>query len=135
MVANRALSPSSKLAMEEGVQEDVYIPGVKEVQSHQLYRAMDELLAVQPELEKNVFCSVSDLLSLEVDLLYFDTTSSYFEVTPDEVLEDETFRKQGYSKDKRSDLVQTVIGLAVTRERIPHSCLALARKHDGYDRH
>jgi transposase len=119
MVANRALSPSSKLAIEEWVQEDVYIPGVKEVQSHQLYRAMDELLAVQSELEKNVFYSVSDLLNLEVDLLYFDTTSSYFEVAPDEVPEGDTFRKQGYSKDKRSDLVQTVIGLAVTREGIP----------------
>ncbi|WP_408010354.1 IS1634 family transposase [Pseudalkalibacillus sp. A8] len=119
MVANRGLSPSSKLAMEEWVSEDVYIPGVKEVHSHQLYRAMDELLAVQSELEERVFHSVSDLLNLEVDLLYFDTTSSYFEVAPDEVPEDETFRKQGFSKDKRSDLVQTVIGLAVTREGIP----------------
>lgn len=66
-----------------------------------------------------MFYSVSDLLNLEVDLLYFDTTSSYFEVTPNEVPEGYTFRKQGYSKDKRPDLVQTIIGLAVTREGIP----------------
>jgi transposase len=119
MVANRAVSPSSKLAMKEWIEEDVYIPGLRELESQHLYRAMDELLAVQSELEERVFYSVSDLLNLEVDLLYFDTTSSYFEVDPDEAPDDETFRKQGFSKDKRSDLLQTVIGLAVTREGIP----------------
>src|SRR5690606_30704674 len=63
--------------------------------------------------------NVSNLFNLEVDLLYFDTTSSYFEVAPDETPEDDDFRLQGYSKDKRPDLVQTVIGLAVTSEGIP----------------
>ncbi len=119
MVANRALHPSSKLAMEEWVEKDVYIPHLPQVASHQLYRAMDELLAVQPELERQVFHAVADLLNLEVDLIYFDTTSSYFEVDPSETPEGESLRKQGFSKDKRPDLVQIVIGLAVTREGIP----------------
>jgi Transposase len=119
MVVNRALNPSSKLAMEDWVKEDVYLPGLSEVSSQQLYRAMDELLEVQSELEHQVYCSVSDLLNLEVDLLYFDTTSSYFEVDPFDVPEEETLRKPGFSKDKRPDLVQVVIGLAVTREGIP----------------
>ncbi|WP_060788504.1 IS1634 family transposase, partial [Geobacillus zalihae] len=56
---------------------------------------------------------------LEVDLIYFDTTSSYFEVDPSETPEGESLRKQGFSKDKRPDLVQIVIGLAVTREGVP----------------
>lgn len=79
---------------------------------------MDELLVVQSELERQVFYAVADLLNLEVDLLYFDTTSSYFEVDPYEASGDETFRKQGFSKDKRPNLLQVVIGLAVTREGI-----------------
>lgn len=119
MVANRALAPSSKLGMEEWIAEDVYLPGLPDVQSHQLYRAMDELLDVQSELEARVFDHVSNLFNLEVDLLYFDTTSSYFEVDPDETPADDHFRLQGYSKDKRPDLVQTVIGMAVTRDGIP----------------
>ncbi|CAM3876787.1 IS1634 family transposase [Marinicrinis lubricantis] len=119
MVANRALNPSSKLAMEDWVKHDVYLPGITEVHSQQLYRAMDELLEVQSELEHQVYCSVSDLLNLEVDLLYFDTTSSYFEVDPFDAPEDDEFRKAGFSKDKRPDLIQVVIGLAVTREGIP----------------
>jgi hypothetical protein len=52
-------------------------------------------------------------------LLYFDTTSSYFEIDPSEAPEEESFRKQGFSKDKRPDLLQIVIGLAATREGIP----------------
>ncbi len=105
--------------MEEWIAEDVYLPGLPDVQSHQLYRAMDELLDVQSELEARVFDHVSNLFNLEVDLLYFDTTSSYFEVDPDEMPADDHFRLQGYSKDKRPDLVQTVIGMAVTRDGIP----------------
>jgi len=58
MVVNRALNPSSKLAMEDWVKEDVYLPGLSEVSSQQLYRAMDELLEVQSELKHQVYCSV-----------------------------------------------------------------------------
>jgi transposase len=118
MVANRALHPSSKLAMEDWVEKEVHILNLPQVASHQLYRAMDELLTVQSELERQVFHAVADLLNLEVDLLYFDTTSSYFEVDPSEAPEEESFRKQGFSKDKRPDLLQIVIGFAVTGEGI-----------------
>lgn len=117
MVANRALNPSSKLAMEDWVAYDAEIAGLEEVQSHQLYRAMDDLLEAKDSIECQVYNSVADLMSLEVDLLYFDTTSSYFEVDPCDS-EDE-FRKLGYSKDSRADLLQVVIGLAVTKEGIP----------------
>lgn len=119
MVANRALDPSSKLAIEQWVEDDVYIPNLKAVSVHNLYKTMDFLLEVKDELEEQVFHSVANLLNLEVDLLYFDTTSSYFEVQPSEVDDEDDFRKIGYSKDKRPDLVQMVIGLAVTREGIP----------------
>jgi transposase len=57
---------------------------------------------------------VADLLNLEVDLILYDTTSTYFET---EVLSE--LKKHGYSKDKRGDLPQVIIGLAVTRNGIP----------------
>jgi len=116
MVANRALDPSSKLAMEEWI-STVHIENLESVQSQQLYRAMDDLLDVKSELEERVYWSVANLLNLEDDLLYFDTTSPYFEVEPSQVEDD--FRLKGFSKDKRADLLQVVIGLAVTREGIP----------------
>jgi transposase len=85
----------------------------------QAYRAMDLLVEADTdaEVQEAVFFAVADLLNLEVDLLFFDTTSTYFETEdPDE------FRKFGKSKDSRPDLPQIVIGLAVTREGIPVRC-------------
>ena len=85
---------------------------------HNLYRAMDFLLEHREEIERSVFFAVATLLNLEVDLLFFDTTTTYFEISE----EDEgqgALRRQGYSKDKRPDRPQIVIGLAVTRDGIP----------------
>jgi transposase len=114
MVANRCLAPSSKLAITEWIERDVHVPGLEQIDVQVLYRAMDYLLDRQKELEKEIFWSVSTLLNLEVDLLFFDTTSTYFET------ENQTdLKKRGYSKDKRADLPQAVIGLAVNRDGIP----------------
>ena len=114
MVANRCLAPSSKLAVSDWVKKQVYIPDLPEIDVQVLYRAMDFLLEHQVELEKEIYWNVADILNLEVDILFFDTTSSYFET---EQLSE--LKKRGYSKDKRKDLPQVVIGLAVTRDGIP----------------
>ena len=120
MVANRAIDPMSKLATAEWACNDVVVPGLESMDEDQAYRAMDMLVAAdaQAEVQEAVFFAVADLLNLEVDLLFFDTTSTYFERdTEDEG--DDAFRRYGHSKDHRPDLPQIVIGLAVTREGIP----------------
>lgn len=120
MAANRALDPMSKRGVEEWVKEDVVISGVEEIPLQQLYRAMDFLLENEAELQRQVYSSVANLLNLEVDILYFDTTSTYFETEDED--EDGGLRRRGYSKDHRPDLPQAVIGLAVTRDGIPVRC-------------
>ncbi len=67
LVANRALDVSSKLAAAGWVSDDA------------CYRAMGWLIEIAQDLEKEVFWQVGTLLDLEVDLLFFDTTSTYFE--------------------------------------------------------
>ncbi|MGH8776051.1 MAG: IS1634 family transposase [Jiangellaceae bacterium] len=79
LVANRALAPSWKLAAAGWVNHDVHIGGLPETTDDACYRAMDWLLQAEPVLTKEVYASVADLLNLEVDLLFFDTTSTYFE--------------------------------------------------------
>jgi len=79
LVANRALDASSKLAAAGWVGRDVHIDGLAETSDDACYRAMDWLIEIAPELEKQVFWQVATLLDLEVDLLFFDTTSTYFE--------------------------------------------------------
>jgi transposase len=123
LVANRALKPFSKLAAAEWASKDVHIPGLAAMDEDQAYRAMDVLAAADVEagVQEAVFFACADLLNLEVDLLFFDTTSTYFERDEPETGPDGApgFRALGHSKDHRPDLPQVVIGLAVTREGIP----------------
>jgi len=150
MVANRALSPSSKLSCEKWIKEEAWIPSLEDISVHQLYRSMDFLAENHEEIQKDLFFSVGTVINLEVDLLYFDTTSTYFEIeVPDEIETDKEdkpegeavdsskdkddkdgqnskkssgSRQYGHSKDHRDDLPQVVIGLAVTRDGIPIRC-------------
>jgi transposase len=123
LVCNRALAPCSKLAAAEWATEDAAIPGLEAMDDDQAYRALDLLVEADAEakVQESVFFACADLLNLEVDLLFFDTTSTYFEAEPDTAAEDAKppFRALGHSKDHRPDLPQIVIGLAVTREGIP----------------
>ena len=122
LVANRALDPGSKLAATEWVAADAAIAGLDAMSDDQAYRAMDLLVEADAtaKVQEAVFFSVSNLLNLQVDVLLFDTTSTYFETDPD-VQADGTpgFRRYGHSKDHRPDLPQVIIGLAVTKEGIP----------------
>jgi transposase len=130
LVANRALEPFSKLACCEWLAGDVAIPGLAAdavgEDPQPLYRAMDWLLEIEAELAEQVYWATADLLNLEVDLLFFDTSSTYFERDePDAETIDEdgvarpAFRTFGHSKDHREDLPQVLIGMAVTRTGIP----------------
>ncbi len=83
---------------------------------------MNFLLDALGELQETVFFTVADLLQLDVDLLFFDTTSTYFELEqPDGDPDDDQpgFRSHGHSEDHRPDLPQVVIGMAVTRGGMP----------------
>lgn len=116
LTANRALQPSSKLAACAWAAERVALPGIDAFSDDDAYRAMDALLQCEDDIAERIYTSVATLLNLEVDLIFFDTTSTYFE-TEDE--DDDGFRRYGHSKDARDDLPQVVIGMAVTREGIP----------------
>jgi transposase len=124
LVANRALEPLSKLAGTAWIRERVAVDGLSDVDEDTCYRAMDWLLEIEDELATAVYWSVADLLDLEVDLLFFDTTSTYFESDGDDVTAEDGertvgFRTFGHSKDSRPDLPQVIIGMAVTRTGIP----------------
>src|SRR6266511_509801 len=132
LVANRAIEPMSKLGAAEWASEDVAIPGLAAMDDDQAYRAMDLLVEAdtQGKVQEAVFFAVANLINLEVDVLFFDTTSTYFERDDEDQDEPgegdgagrEGFRRYGKSKDHRDDLPQIVIGLAVTRTGIPVRC-------------
>jgi hypothetical protein len=134
LVANRALAPSSKLHIEHWVAHEVHIEGLPSVDSQQLYRAMDFLQEHSDALQKTIFHTVADLFNLEVDLLFIDTTTTYFEIDGedadfcevDENGEERTHpgyrRRSKHGKDNHPELSQVVICFAVTRSGIPVKC-------------
>lgn len=125
LVANRAVAPCSKLAMEDWVEKDVLIPGLEAVSSDQLYRAMDFLLSANAAIQEGVFFSVANLLNIEVDVIFLDTTSTYFEVEAEDEEDSDArlhLRRRGKSKDNHPELPQVVIGFAMTRSGIPVRC-------------
>jgi transposase len=126
LVANRALAPSSKRAALEWARSGAWLPGIDAdigEDPQVLYRAMDFLLDADEEVQREVFFSVSDLLNLEVDLILFDTSTTYFET---EAEDEEGLRAFGASKDRRPDRPQVVVGMAVTKEGIPVRCFTFA---------
>jgi hypothetical protein len=127
LVANRAIAPASKLAAADWVSTMVVVPGLEAMDKDQAMRAMDVLVSADArgKVSEAVFFAAAQLLNLEVDLIFFDSTSTYFE-RDDEPAPDDNgekgLRRFGHSKDHRKDLPQIVIGLAVTREGIPVRC-------------
>jgi hypothetical protein len=138
LVAQRALEPGSKLAATRWVGQRVFIEGLPGFSDDQAYRAMDFLLDALAEIAAEVFASTAHLLNLDCDIVFVDTTSTYWELdVPDELADavraeaadDETTspveaatRRFGHSKDHRDDLPQVVIAMAVTRDGVPIRC-------------
>lgn len=127
-VLHRLFASGSDRAAERW-REDYLIPGTEDLELHHLYRAMAFLGEAVEELEKPtkaVRCT-KDLveealferrrdLFTEVELVFFDTTSLYFEGQGGEI------GQRGHNKDHRPDLKQMVVGMAVDVEGCPICC-------------
>jgi hypothetical protein len=113
MVLNRILEPYSKRGTHAWL-DSVYRPQWRGLDLHHLYRALDVLHTVGPRLEELLFARIRDLFHLDLSLVLFDTTSTYFWGEGPEGL-----AKYGYSRDHRPDLRQMVVGLLMTGEGIP----------------
>ncbi len=137
LVAQRALEPGSKLAGTRWVAERVAIGGCAGFSDDAAYAAMDFLLDALEEIAAEIFGSVATLLNLDLDILFVDTTSTYWEVdVTDELVDlaetveddgtsrplEQAKRAFGHSKDHRTDLPQVVIAMAVTRDGVPVRC-------------
>jgi transposase len=138
MAANRLDEPGSKLACAErppgppgpgsfgdgaaaswrGWLPDVaWLPEADGLKVDQLYRALDLLATHAEAIEEEVFLKTADLFRLDVDLIFYDTTTAWF--TTDEEDEADGLRQRGHAKDGPEGAPQVVIALAVTRDGMP----------------
>jgi len=128
-VLHRLFASGSDRAAERW-REDYLIPGTEGLELHHLYRAMAFLGDAIEELQKPtgaVRCN-KDLIEealferrrdlfTEVELVFFDTTSLYFEGRGGE-----SIGQRGHTKDHRPDLKQMIVGMAVDVEGRPICC-------------
>jgi transposase len=129
-VLHRLFASGSDRAAERW-REDYLIPGTEALDLHHLYRAMAFLgQEIEPKgqktlgtprclkdlIEEELFERRRDLFT-EVDLVFFDTTSLYFEGRGGE-----SIGRRGHNKDHRPDLCQIVVGMALDVEGRPICC-------------
>ena len=114
MVLNRLLEPKSELATHEWAR-DVY--GIKEAcDLNQWYRALDFLIEHKDRLEIDLYESQKDLFHQEIDVVLMDTTSVVYFGEGDKA---EGILDYGFSKEKRYDLKQVIVGILMTKEGMP----------------
>ena len=119
MVANRLVAPCSKRQLIEWTEVDVVMPeGWSAPSLDQYYRALDAVAAAKDGTETHLYRRLCDLTNLDLRLVCYDLTSTYFEgsARPSERFPSRAF---GYSRDHRPDRPQIVIGLLCTSDGIP----------------
>lgn len=117
MIADRMLMPCSKLASYHRQSEYLqHIPHTQK-QTHALqhfYRTLDVLADNEDALKEHLFKVQRNLFSDELEVVFYDVTTLYFESEQEDEL-----RKKGYSKDHRPHKTQVVLGVLVDGLRNP----------------
>jgi len=118
--ANRFSDRGSKLACFRWYYHSVFFqmrnfvqfPDDEDEQLHTFYRALDYLCKAKDKIEKELYYRLMGY-GVDSSLILYDITSTYFEGTQAEI------GRHGYSRDKRGDLDQIVVGLVMSRDGIP----------------
>ena len=114
MVLNRLIEPKSEKAIHEWIKTIYGIEEVKDI--HQWYRSLDFLIEHKDRLEKDLHYAQRDLFNQEIDVVLMDTTSLVYFGDGQKA---EGILDYGYSKQKRFDLKQVIVGILMSKEGMP----------------
>ena len=112
----RFLEPGSDLRGSKWI-GTVHEPAFAHLRLTHFYRALGVLWNHKEEIERSLYARGLDLFNHELDVVFFDTTSTYFEGT-----KLAGWAKLGKSKDHRPDHLQLVIGVVMRRDGVPVCC-------------
>jgi DDE family transposase len=113
LALQRLCAPGSDLQGAAWAQT-VEAQGFEDLALHHFYRTVPWLAAIRYELEQELFFRDRDLFSGELDLVFVDTTSVYLYRDVESALV-----RHGYSRDRRPDLPQLVLCVAVDGQGWP----------------
>lgn len=119
MVLNRLIAPCSEHAMpawvERTAMSDVLRVDLSELEDSALYRNLDRLHPNRQAIESALAQREESLFNLDDTYCLYDLTSTYFE---GQCLHNPKAQR-GYSRDKRPDCKQVVVGLVLDRDGFP----------------
>ena len=117
LTASRFVESGSKLKVFEHWQKRFYPEMLEpDLKLHTLYRALDLLSKHKEEIEKSCYWHDRDLFNQKTDVILYDLTTLRFESIRTDLGD---LRQFGYSKERRSDCTQVILGLVVDKEGLP----------------
>jgi transposase len=119
MTLNRLIFPLSEHAMPDWIRRtalgDIVGEDFSALNEDALYRNLDKLYPNREQIERELAEREKALFNLDDTLYLYDLTSSYFEGQAKRNPQ----AKRGYSRDKRPDCKQVVVGLVLDRDGFP----------------
>ena len=119
MVLNRLIFPLSEHAMPDWIRRtamgDIVGADFSQLNENALYRNLDRLHPNREPIERELAEQEKTLFNLDDTVYLYDLTSSYFEG----LAKRNPQAKRGYSRDKRPDCKQVVVGLVLDRDGFP----------------
>ena len=119
MTLNRLIHPDSEHAMPDWIRStalgDILNVDFTGLVHDPLYRNLDRLHPNRAAIESDLVERERNLFRLDSTVYLYDLTSTYFEGQAKR----NPKAKRGYSRDKRPDCKQVVVGLVISREGFP----------------
>lgn len=120
LILSRLMEPASEHRIAQQWNKTVYEKFTRNIELHHLYRTVRLLARHKEEIEQSLFGRTRDLFHQQIDLAFFDTTSTYLNGSQSEQL-----AQYGHSRDKRGDRKQLIIGVLLGPDSIPIGCQIL----------
>src|SRR4030042_6853555 len=126
MTLNRLVFPLSELSMPDWIRRtamgDIVGTDFSELNEDALYRNLDKLYPKREQIERELSEREKTLFNLDDMVYVYDLTSTYFEG----LAEMNSQAKGGYSRAKRLDCKQVLVGLVLDRDGFP-------KAHETFD--
>lgn len=110
LVTIRIFEPASKLRSLELMEQYFGIQHSRKT----YYKLVPDWIALKADVDSKVVCFAKACYNFNYDLVFYDVTTLYFET-----FEEDELRKNGFSKDNKSQQPQILVALMVSKEGFP----------------
>lgn len=93
--------------------------GLEPVYLQHLYRALDKLADNNQQIQKQIFQTGRDLFNQQLDVVFYDVTTLYFESDDEFETGKRQLRKKGFSKDGKTGHTQVLFCMMIDRDKTP----------------